>query len=317
MTRTEKAFVPVMLTPFQNNGAIDYDALTELTEFYLNAGATGLFANCQSSEMYKLTDTERLSITKHVLNIAGESIPVVAAGTFGGSITKQADFIRRMYDTGVDAVIIITGMLAGEWETDEVFNHRLYKLLEATPGVSLGFYECPAPYKRILSARQLGDFVNTGRIIYHKDTCLNIDDVKAKLDTTSGSPRFGLYDAYMMHAVESLRAGSAGLSCIQGNYFPELIVWLCRNYNNPACEDAVKQVQQFLADKMNVMHTVYPTVAKYFLYKRGLPINSFTREFAGVFDDNIRDQIDELLKDYNILCDNLNIKPLNILKLES
>jgi len=43
---------------------------------------------------------------------------------------------------------------------------------------------------------------------------------------------FGLYDAYMKHAVESLKAGSAGLSCIQGNYFPKLRVWLCDNLDN-------------------------------------------------------------------------------------
>ncbi len=38
------------------------------------------------------------------------------------------------------------------------------------------------------------------------------------------NPDFGLYDAYMVHAIESLKAGSAGLSCIQGNFFPELIL---------------------------------------------------------------------------------------------
>jgi 4-hydroxy-tetrahydrodipicolinate synthase len=59
MTTSQKGFIPVMLTPFKNNGAIDYDALTKLTEFYLEAGAAGLFANCLSSEMYELEPDER------------------------------------------------------------------------------------------------------------------------------------------------------------------------------------------------------------------------------------------------------------------
>ncbi|RYY08627.1 MAG: dihydrodipicolinate synthase family protein, partial [Chitinophagaceae bacterium] len=81
MNRKEKAFIPVMLTPFKDNGAVDYDALTELTEFYLNAGVGGLFANCQSSEMFALTEQERLGITKHVVQVVNGAVPVVAAGS--------------------------------------------------------------------------------------------------------------------------------------------------------------------------------------------------------------------------------------------
>lgn len=317
MVPKQKAFIPVMLTPFTDNGAIDYEALTELTEFYLNAGAAGLFANCQSSEMFKLTDTERLSITQHILNVAANAVPVVAAGTFGGSIARQADFVKRINDTGVDAVIIITSMLAGEWEADAVFEDRVYQLFDHTPEVPLGFYECPAPYKRVLSASQLGNFARTGRVIYHKDTCLDLEQVKAKLAATSNVEGFGLYDAYMVHALDSLRAGSAGLSCIQGNYFPELIAWLCKHHDDPDYASAVQQAQQFFIDRMHVMHTVYPTVAKYFLGRRGLGISTFTREFSGVFDERTRAQVDELYIEYRLLCEQLDIKTLGTVKKQS
>src|SRR5690606_20220606 len=230
MSEKPKGFVPVMLTPFKENGAVDYDGLTKLTELYLNAGAAGLFANCQSSEMFDLTAEERLAVTKHVVTVAGGAVPVVATTTFGGEVNEQADFVKRMYDTGIEAAIIITNMLAGELEADDVFDERVHLLLEHTPGIPFGFYECPEPYKRVLSATQLKQFVATGRVVYHKDTCLDIELVKAKLEVTRDTPSFGLYDAYMVHAVESLKTGSAGLSCIQGNYYPELVVWLCQNY---------------------------------------------------------------------------------------
>ncbi len=303
-----KLFVPVMLTPFKENGAVDYEELTKLTEFYLEAGAGGLFANCQSSEMFKLTDKERLAVTQHVVKVANGSVPVVAAGTFGGAITKQGEFIKRMYDTGVEAVIIITSMLAGEWEAPETFDGRFYQLLDSTPGVPFGFYECPAPYKRVLSAKQLRQFVETGRVIYYKDTCLDINLIKSKLEVSKGVPSFGLYDAYMAHAVESLRAGSAGLSCIQGNYFPELVVWLCNHYNDATKMDEVARVQQFFIDHMDVMHTVYPAVAKYFLQKRGLGLSSFTRDFSGVFDEGVRANADELYNDYLELYQDIDVR---------
>ena len=308
MENNKKGFIPVMLTPFKDNGEIDYNVLTELTEIYLEAGASGLFANCLSSEMFELSDKERLDAIQHIIKVVNGTVPVVATGTFGGEISKQADFVKRVHDTGTDAVIMISSLLAEENETDAVFSDRVFKLLDLTPGIPLGFYECPVPYKRVLSADQLASFVKTGRVIYHKDTCLDINQIKEKLKATEGFSAFGLYDAYMVHAVESLKAGSAGLSCIQGNYFPELIVWLCDNYNDASLQQEVQKVQQFLIDNMDVMHNVYPVVSKYFLQKRGLNISTFTRRKVGDFTQSITKEIETLFTKYTSLQEELDLK---------
>lgn len=296
-----------MLTPFLSNGNIDYPALTQLTEIYLQAGSSGLFANCLSSEMFELTGKERIQAIKHVIKVVDGAVPVVATGTFGGEISKQADFVKEVGDAGVEAVIAITSLLAEENETDEVFNERVFDLLDQTDKIPLGFYECPVPYKRILKPQQLADFVSTDRVIYHKDTCLDLGQIKEKLKLTAGKT-FGLYDAYIVHAVESLKAGASGLSCIQGNYFPELIVWLCDHYNDEAFKDEVQVVQQFLIDNMDVMHNVYPVVSKYFLQKRGLNISTFTRRNVGSFTPSVVKEVETLFDDYTLLRNNLNIK---------
>ena len=103
MENSQKGFIPVMLTPFLDNGNIDYPALTQLTEIYLQAGSSGLFANCLSSEMFELTDSERIQAINHVIKVVDGAVPVVATGTFGGPISKQADFVKKVNDTGVEA----------------------------------------------------------------------------------------------------------------------------------------------------------------------------------------------------------------------
>lgn len=308
MEQKNKGFIPVMLTPFKSNGDVDYDALTQLTEMYLQAGALGLFANCLSSEMFELTGDERLQVIKHVIKVANGAVPVVATGTFGGEISQQADFVKRVHDTGTAAVIAITSLLADQNEPDELFNNRVFELIDQTPSIPLGFYECPVPYKRLLSPSQLNAFVATGRVIYHKDTCLDINQVKQKLEAEKVNSAFGLYDAYMAHAVESLKAGSAGLSCIQGNFFPEMIVWLCNSYADAALQQEVAMVQQFLIDNMDVMHNVYPVVAKYCLTKRGLKISTTTRRDVGSFTSSVRSQIEHLFSDYTHLQNSVGIK---------
>ncbi|GAB3969747.1 dihydrodipicolinate synthase family protein [Spirosoma terrae] len=302
-----KGFIPVMLTPFTDTGAIDFDALTRLTELYLQAGAAGLFANCLSSEMFELSESERIQIIEHVIKVTNGAVPVVATGTFGGPIATQADFVKRVHATGTDAVILITGLLADEAETDAVFNERVFQLLDQTENVPVGFYECPVPYKRLISPEQLQLFVDTGRVIYHKDTSLDIEQIKEKLRLAS-RPGFGLYDAYMVHAVESLKAGSAGLSCIQGNFFPELIVWLCQHYNDADLQADVATVQQFLIDSMDVMHNVYPTVSKYFLQLRGFEMSTFTRRDVGTFTPAIAKQVAELIATYSRLQEELALE---------
>ena len=294
-----KKYVPVMLMPFKEDKSIDYTTLEQLIEFYLEAGAGGLFANCLSSEMYQLSKEEMLKSISFVLEKVNGRVPIVATGTFPEPIEDQAAFIKEIYKTGVESVIVITGLMAEESDSDAVFESNVKQLLALTEDVPLGFYECPVPYKRILSADFLGEVVKTGRIKYHKDTCLDINSVRAKIDASVDSEGFGLYDAYMVHAVDSLKSGSAGLSCIQGNYFPELVVWLCDNYAEESEE--LSRVQEFFTENMNLMHDTYPASAKYILRKRGLDITEVCRNGSTVTGQEVYAQLDELLEEYNQL----------------
>ncbi len=306
MNTTVKKFVPVMLTPFFETGEVNYDMIPSLVDFYLGAGASGLFANCLSSEMFELNDGERIKLVKCTVNAAKGQVPVIATGTFGGSVDKQADFIKRIYDLGTQCVIVITSLMADANEPDEILNDRVFELINKTENIPIGFYECPVPYKRLLNADQLQQYALTGRVLYHKDTSLNITQVEQKIAAIEGS-NLELYDAYMVHAVESLRAGSAGLSCIQGNYFPELVVWLCENYNNTALQQQIELVQYFFTSNMDVIHSVYPVAAKYFLQKRGLNIGQFTRRDVGLLNNETRNAIDNLYTQYTLLQQKLNI----------
>ncbi|MEX6690856.1 dihydrodipicolinate synthase family protein [Danxiaibacter flavus] len=297
MINAEKKFVPVMITPYDEAGNIDFDGLTNLTEYYIAAGARGLFANCLSSEMYMLTPAERIAITKHVVRIANGRVPVVATGSFDRDISQMSEFIKTIYDTGIKSVILSSCMLADESEGDDVFQQRFETILNKTDDITFGFYECPVPYKRVVSADLLKHLLSSNRVSYFKDTSLDINLVREKLKV-GASYNFGLFDAYMVHAVESLSAGSAGLSCIQGNYFPELIVWLCANYDNPDLREKVENVQAFFRDHMDIMHRFYPTTAKEVLRQRGLNISSFSRIQANPMTAEDRNKLANLLAAY-------------------
>ena len=286
-----EGFIPVMLTPFTSNLQVDYPGLCRLTEFYLEAGAVGLFANCLSSEMYELSPEERLQVIDTVVKQVAGRVPVVATGTMGGSMLEMAEFSKQVYALGVDAVIILNNQFVTKDESDDLFLKRMQKWLALTPGIPFGIYECPVPYKRLVSIPVLEHLLGTGRLVYHKDTSLKIDEVRSKLRTGENCV-FGIYDAYIEHAIESLNSGAKGLSCIQGNYFPDLIVKLC------AAPEKHAEIQEFLSAHMELMHQSYPTSAKYVLHQMGFPINLETRRKVEELTPDKMSKLDVLIEEY-------------------
>lgn len=251
---------PVMLTPFNRDRSIDWGGVDALTEWYLGAGVAGLFAVSQSSEMYALDDRERLRLAERVVKTANGRVPVIASGTFGGDIAGQAAFVRRVAETGVQAVVAITSVLAAEGEGDDAWCASAGRLLDLTGEVPLGLYECPLPYKRTLSPAVLAWAAATGRFVFHKDTCLEIGRIRAKIAATAGTPlRF--FNAEMSSLSDSLAAGGHGFSGIAANLYPELLVWLCANWSAPAA----RRLQLLLSVAEMTAEHKYPASAKLFL----------------------------------------------------
>ena len=61
---------PVMLTPFTPKGEVDEDALYALVEWYIEKGVDGLFASCQSSEIFHMRFSERMRIAQITVKAA-------------------------------------------------------------------------------------------------------------------------------------------------------------------------------------------------------------------------------------------------------
>lgn len=124
---------PVMLTPFTDDNRVDYDSLEKLINWYIENGVAGLFADCQSSEMFFLSLEERVELARFIKEKAAGRVPVVASGHISDMIEDQAEELNAVAGTGVDAVILLTNRLAAEEESDEVWLENLKKLLALLP----------------------------------------------------------------------------------------------------------------------------------------------------------------------------------------
>jgi 4-hydroxy-tetrahydrodipicolinate synthase len=267
---------PVMLTPFTEANHLDLDGLRKLTDFYLASGVSGLFANCLSSEMYQLSEEERLAVVRTVVDQTQSRVPVVATGTFTKNSEQAANFIKRVHDLGVAAVITISSVLANPDEEEEVLKGRLEQIMDRTGDIPLGLYECPVPYKRLVSPSLMSWLAKSGRFRYHKDTSCHSDSIRKKIAAIEGSP-FSLYNADTPTALASIQDGARGISPISANYYPELFTYLFARFQETGLDEELQYLysQLIIMDKLN--HNFYPFAAKLFLQKRGLGISNVTR----------------------------------------
>ena len=253
---------PVMLTPFTENNEVDYEALGKLIDWYIEKGVNGLFADCQSSEMFFLSLEERVKIGEFVKKHADGRVPVVTSGHISDSLEDQAKELTARAGTGADAVILLTNRLAKENESDEVWLENLKKLLEMIPkDVPLGFYECPYPYKRIISPELLKWCADTGRFYFIKDTSCDIENMKAKLEVIKGT-NLKLFNANTSTLLETLELGASGYSGVMANFHPELYVKLCNIYKEDPSK--ARKIADFLTVASLIERQVYPVNAKFY-----------------------------------------------------
>lgn len=221
-----EGIIPVMITPFLESGEIDYAGMERLIEWYIANGSDALFAVCQSSEMQFLSVEERAALGKFVVKQAAGRVPVVVSGHISDDPYSQLEELTAAVDTGADGVVLVTNHLDPKNKGTETFRGNLQWLLDRLPKeVPLGLYECPAPYRRLLSDDELRFCIDSERFIMLKDVSCDLDTVKRRVAMSAGTP-FAILNANAAIAYDAMKAGSRGFNGVFTNFHPDLYKWL-------------------------------------------------------------------------------------------
>lgn len=98
--------IPILCTPFFDDGAIDRESLRREIDWVIAEGASGVAALAIASEGYKLTETERDEVTALVVeHTAGRVSVVVSADGAGTEIAL--DRAKRAEAAGADALMVL------------------------------------------------------------------------------------------------------------------------------------------------------------------------------------------------------------------
>ncbi len=285
MSIREKAGLwPVMLTPFTHEGDVDYASLERLIDWYESNGVDGLFADCQSSEIFFLSLQERIRIAEFVKSHA--HVPVIASGHVSNAFPDQLDELKAIAATGVDALILITNRLVHPGRQQESIMPRVRAIMDAIPDIPLGFYECPYPFKRLITLDELKQCADSGRFAFMKDTCCDLALIEKRLQVLEGSP-LKLYNANTTTALDSILKGAAGFSGVMLNFHPALYRLMVDSIESQV--EKARVIQSYLTLFSEIERQYYPVNAKFHLkeiegifssdYARVIPAEGMTETF--------------------------------------
>lgn len=274
---------PTMITPYKEDGTVDLAAVKQYVHWYHDAGCHGIFAVCQSSEIFFLSEEELVAINRTVWETVqeiarggGRRMTVVSSGHVANDIDAQAKTLCRIAESGTDALILITNRLDLHNEGDDVWIANAEKLLARLPAdVKLGLYECPYPYKRLLTPRILKWCLSTGRFAFIKDTCCDVVTIRERCELLKGSD-LRLFNANCQTLLQSMKDGGAGYCGIMCNYHPKLYVWLCESFEK--APETAERLQHFLTlSGFTESGLPYPLTAKYHMNLVGNPTVNYAR----------------------------------------
>ena len=268
---------PTIITPFDQHGNIDYISLEKLVTLFKQTDCEGIFAVCQSSEMFFLTDEQKLELAAKTIAMCRRlGLKCVVSGHTQDALSDQIAYLTQLEKLQPDAIILVSNRFAAQDEDESTAIQRLQAICAAlSPDTCLGVYECPYPYKRLLTPEMIQVMIEDGRFRFIKDTCCQIEIIRQRLALLKDTP-VALYNANTATLGESIALGAAGYSGIQLNLMPEFFALLKAAY---AVEQPTRAARllSYLSATSTIECQNYPANAKYCLMKRGLLQTTLTK----------------------------------------
>ncbi|MBP1995610.1 dihydrodipicolinate synthase family protein [Paenibacillus eucommiae] len=258
----------LLLTPFELDGRIDWEAYDRYVDWQLAAQTQGLFAVCGSSEMGCLSLEERLQLAARAVERAGE-VPVIATANVGQETENHKEELLQLAETGVSGVVLVPpeGMGRDQSRLEAYFA----SLADASP-IPVLLYECPIYRPHLVEPDVYGRLVKNNGIIGIKDTTCTLEGIGAKRAAAPGSI---VYQANTPYMLESIRSGCGGIMAITSTAAADLVLklWTLASAGD---QDAAG-VHERLVFLDAVLGNGFTASAKYAVAQQGISMNVTTR----------------------------------------
>ncbi|MDC1142865.1 4-hydroxy-tetrahydrodipicolinate synthase [Planctomycetota bacterium] len=287
--------ITALVTPFNEAGAPDLEALAKFVEWQISQGIQGVVPCGSTGEAITLTPDECKSVIETTVKAANKRVPVIA-GTGSSSTANAINATIAAKELGADAALINTPAY-NKPQQEGLYQH-FAAVAEATPGFPIVLYNVPGRTAITLENTTMARLVKNypKSFVAYKDATadLQMTDGSVQIDgltVLSGDDCLGL---------PMISIGAQGIVSVISNIAPKLVVVLSNAARAGDYETARPLAHKAVALSQACFCESNPVPVKYGASKLG-HMNERVRLPLAPASDAAKAAMDTIMQEYGLL----------------
>ncbi|MEY2194387.1 4-hydroxy-tetrahydrodipicolinate synthase [Neobacillus sp. BF23-41] len=229
-----------MVTPFDQNGEIDFNATRTLVDYLIENGTDGIVVAGTTGESPTLTTEEKVALFKFVVDAVNGRVPVIA-GTGSNNTRASISLTKLAEETGVDGIMLVAPYY--NKPSEEGMYQHFKAIAESTP-LPIMLYNIPGRSVVNLSVETIVRLSQIPNIVALKEASGNLD---AMAEIISQAPSdFTLYSGDDGLALPVLAIGGAGVVSVASHVIGNEIQEMINHFKNGNVQDAASAHRRLL-----------------------------------------------------------------------
>lgn len=225
--------IVALVTPFNEDGSVDFESLDKLVDFHLENGTDAILVLGTTGESSTMTDAEDIAVATRVVDRVAGAVPVI--GGAGSNCTSESlAKAQALQEVGCDALLLITPYYNKSNE-EGVLRH-FTTVLDAVdiPGI---LYNVPSRTGCGIS------IANVERLSKHPN-CMGIKEASGSISYATevaryANPDFRLYSGNDDMVVPIMALGGSGVVSVWANVQPKEVHDLVAAWLDGRVDDAL------------------------------------------------------------------------------
>ncbi|WP_087971474.1 4-hydroxy-tetrahydrodipicolinate synthase [Oceanobacillus rekensis] len=257
-----------MVTPFNQDLEIDFEATRNLVNYLIANGSDGLVVAGTTGESPTLTDDEKLKLFKFVVNVVNGRVPVIA-GTGSNNTKASIELTKEAEKTGVDAIMLVTPYY--NKPTQEGMYQHFSTIAENT-SLPIMLYNIPGRSVVSLDVDTIVRLSQIKNIVSVKEASGVLDHIAELISNTSDD--FSVYTGEDSLTLPTLAIGGTGIVSVASHIIGRKMQEMINHFQRGEVAES-GDIHRRLLPVMNAMFNApSPTPVKEALNQIGVPVGS-------------------------------------------
>ncbi len=222
--RNLEGSIVALVTPFHEDGSIDFEALARLVDFHLQHGTDAILTLGTTGESSTMTDEEDNSVVEAVVKQVAGRIPVIA-GSGSNSTATMLDKSLSYQRLGADGLLIITPYYNKSNE-EGIYQH--FKVVADAVNLPCILYNIPGRCGCSISYHNMERLAAHPNIMGVKEASGNVTFAAQVAQLLSDD--FRMYSGEDALTVPLMSLGASGTISVWADIQPALVHEMCRAY---------------------------------------------------------------------------------------